>query len=192
MVGNKRGMFFGLYLVVVTLILCGVAFGIRYQQGQNLPDELISPTVVLNVVDGLSVFEMREMNLINKAAATVNFGSGGFEDDFRNNFLALVKADAKMTEFILWDLTVNGQPISFENRAMSFLASGFFENTLYPSRLTSKKGKSVIFGRDRVGKKFVSETPNEDKHFFPAEFTFEFEKTYEVKKVNGKVEVTVV
>ena len=184
MLMNKRGMFFGLYLVVITLILCGVVFMVRYQQGQDLPNELVSPVVVLDVVDGLSVFEMREVELIKESAKGVNFGSGDFDKEFRVNFLAAVKSDDKMKGFIFKNLTV-------EDR-LTNEAPGFFDNVLYPEGLTSKDGNSLVFGRTEVGKKLSSRVPKASQNYFPVEFTFVFERMYEIRKVNGKVEVTVV
>jgi hypothetical protein len=184
MLRNKRAMFFGLYLVVVTLILCGVTFMVRYQQGQDLPSELVSPAVVLDAVDGLSVFELREVELIRESAKGVNFGSGDFDDNFRVNFLAAVKADSEMKKFIFEDLAVNGRPASE--------APGFFENILYPKDLTSKQGNSLIFGRANVVKTVESDTPKSRKNFFPVEFVFEFGRTYEVTKSGGSVVVEVV
>jgi hypothetical protein len=181
---NKRAQFFGIYLVLLTLLMCGTVILVYNQQQGNAESELISPKRVLDIVDGLEVFELREVELIKESASGVNFGSGDFDDDFRANFLAAVKANDKMKEFIFSDSTVDGRPAAE--------ASGFFENILYPEDLTSGQGDYLVFGRAKLKKSMESETPKSRKNFFPVEFVFEFERTYEVRKSGGSVVVEVV
>jgi len=172
---RKRGMFFGLYLVVITLLMCGVVFFVRYQQSDDLPNELVSPSVVLDIVDGLDIFEMREKKLIEDS----------FDADaekFRESFFGGISDEMK--EFIFDRLIVDGRKVSETD--------GFFENILYPDRLTYIDDGKLYFGRDRVGKRSVFEPPVRSSNYFPVDFSFEFERGYVISEVDGKIKVEVV
>lgn len=180
---RKRGMFFGLYLVVITLLMCGVVFFVRYQQSDDLPNELVSPSVVLDIVDGLDIFEMREKKLIEDSLVGVEFGADGFDGEFRKKFLDGIGSDEKMKGFIFDRLIVNGRDVAESD--------GFFENILYPDRLTYEDGGKLYVGRDRVGKRIVFAPPIKSSNYFPVDFSFEFERGYVVSEVGGKIKVEV-
>jgi hypothetical protein len=176
---NKRGQFFGIYIVFVTLFLCGAVFLVRFQQigmGQN---ELISPRVVLDIVDGLEVFELREADLIERSCGGLDFGEADFDKKFRKKFLDGVEADEKMKAFIFDRLTVRGNDAGE--------VPGFFANVLYLERLTFVDGDKLYVGRDTVGKRNVFEPSDRSNNYFPIEFTFEFEKSYVVDGASCKI-----
>ena len=177
---NKRAQFFGIYLVLLTLLMCGTVIMVYRQQSDNARSELVSPKVVLDIADGLELFEMREVELIKGSFNGVNFGEDGFEEEFREKFLAGFKTDDEMKEFVLDRLTVDGR------------AEGFFENVLYPDRLMSVSGDKLMVGRAKVGKTDVFKTSGKAKNYFPVDFVFEFERSYIVSAVGGEIKVEVV
>ena len=61
---DKKAQFFGLYLVFITLFLCGVVISLYHVQQKNALNSLVSRRAVLEVQDGLELFEMREVSLI--------------------------------------------------------------------------------------------------------------------------------
>lgn len=218
MMVNKSGQFFGIYLVLLTLLMCGTVILLYYQQEGNARSELVSPKVVLDIVDGLEVFEMREVELIRNSFNGVSFGKGGFEDEFRVNFLAGIGSDERMLEVIRnsYDGVDVGSGLFANEVRRNFLAGvdpgkkmrdfifdrlvvggrgvvetdGFFANVLYPDRLTFVEGSKLYFGRDKVGKKGFFRTSDNTKNYFPVGFTFEFERSYVISEVGGKIEVS--
>ena len=167
---NKRAQFFGIYLVLLTLLMCGTVILLYTQQANNAKSELVSPRDVLDIVDGLDVFEMKEVELIK----------GSYDKDvrkFRENFFSGMGEGMK--EFIKEDVDKAG-------------VDGFFENVLYPESLTYVEGDKLYFGRAKVVKQSMLKPLVRTKNYFPVGFVFEFEKSYVVSKVGGEVKVEVV
>ena len=186
--GNKRGQFFGAYLVVLALMMCGIVVGLFYlQQGNALLNSLVSPKAVLEVRDGLDVFEMREVNLAKESFAKIkksyDFCSDEFSEEFRDDFIRRVLMNEEMKKFIFEDLTFKG--ISIEDTARLESLS-FFENILYPSELGDCEGGTRSFIRANVGKYIKLKGEDQSKINFPVDFSFEFGREYSISK-NGEV-----
>jgi len=61
---NRRGFIFPLYIVALTLLMCGTVIMLYLNQQDGLNSSLVSPLAVLEVRDDLEIFEMRERELI--------------------------------------------------------------------------------------------------------------------------------
>ena len=185
---NKRGQFFGLYLVVLALMMCVIVVGLFYaQQNNKLPNSLVSSKAVLEVRDGLDIFEMREMNLIEEsfvATSGFDFCSDEFAEEFSAEFIKGVLAEEDMKEFIFEDLTFGGVDIEDSARIGS---ENFFENILYSEKLGDCDGDVRIFSRASVGKFIQLKTADLERVNFPVDFSFNFERKYSVNK-DGEVE----
>ena len=151
--------------------MCAIVVWMYVIAQDNASSSIVSPVGVLSVRDALEVFEMREVELI-KSSYDVDV------DKFRGNFLKGISVEMK--EFVLADLIVDGRPVGD--------VDGFFENILYPDRLTFPKGDDLHFGRAKVEKMKVLK-PVKSKNYFPVDFSFEFERSYVVSEVGGKVRV---
>lgn len=173
---NRRGFIFPLYVVLLTLLMCGAVIGLYLNQQKDVSSSLVSPLEVLEVRDDLAVFEMRERELILESLERVEFGESGFEDDFKQRFIDGVLGDEKMREFILDNLTWEG--VSME---ADFNEVAFFENVLY--RDIDYKSNSLILKRAKIGKGMLLVAQDRVKLNFPVDFLFEFEREYLISEV---------
>ena len=185
---NKRGVFMAIYLVVLTLFLCGVVIFLYNIEQKNSLNSLVSPKVVMDIEDGLEVYEMREVALIEESVglASGTFPEKAFRDSFRSGFLTRVKNDLRMKEFIFRNLTV-GDVLVREGDKVDLL----FDNTLYPESGMREEGGKLIIERASIGKRLVLNAEDKKKINFPVDFAFEFEKEYLISFEGGKFEVEV-
>ena len=176
---NKRAQFFGLYLVFITLFLCGVVIGLYHIQQKNAFSSLVSPREVLEVQDELKIFEMREVSLIKDSLVEANkeevFGTEDFTQEFRRIFIEGILTESDMTEFIFSNLTLKGQDAEDNARLQS---RSFFENGLYSEGLTKFEDGILSFGRGIVGKKIYLRAEDRDKISFSVDFSFDFGRKY--------------
>ncbi|MCK5449791.1 hypothetical protein KAI32_02915 [Candidatus Pacearchaeota archaeon] len=187
---NKSGQFFGLWLVFITLFFCSfVIYDILVKDASN---SMVSPKAVLEVRDGLELFEMREVSLIKDSLVEANrvevFGTDDFGEEFRGTFIEYVLADEDMTEFIFNDLTLKGKGFEDEARLMN---RNFFENGLYSESLTEFENGNLVFGREIIGKEMYLEAKDKYNINFPVDFSFEFSRKYLISFDDGEFEVEV-
>jgi len=179
---NKRGsFFFPLYAVFLTLFMCGIVVGLYLHQQETVENSLVSPKAVLEVRDNLTIFEMREKNLIIKSSEGVDFGSDGFEDKFKDNFFDGYDDD-DMREFIFGNLVWDGNKID-RNLADE---DSFLRNVLY---FFNSDGDKLILKRTKIGKEFLLVAEDDSKTDYPIGFKFEFERGYIISKRGGEVEI---
>ena len=181
---NKRGQIFSGILVLVTLAMCAPSIGIYMQQQKNVQSSLVSPLAVLEVRDGLDIFEMREKALIRKSLdeVEVEFGSEEFLEEFRDGFILGIDED--MEKFIFSNLVYEGKSEGFDR-------DSFLENVLYKESLSSIDSSEMRFVRGVVGKE-MELNPKESDVRFPMRFSFEFDREYLISERNGKYDVEVI
>jgi len=186
---DKKAQFFSMYLVLLTLLMVGTVIGFYHIQQKNVGNSLVSPKAVLDIRDDLDVFEMREVELIKSSlnSASGTFLEDDFIDSFRSIFIAGFMADEKMENFILVDLTWEGQ--SFEAAARANFQN-FLEGGLYTRSLTFPEGGKLIFTRARVIKSSLLEASDKSKVNFPVDFSFDFGQEYVIINESGRFEVT--
>jgi len=174
---NKRGQLFSLWIVILTLFLCGISVGLYNTQQEKVSVSLVSPLAVLELRDDLSVFEMRERELILDSLKSVssNFGGEDFAEEFKTVFL--LGLSGEMRGFLLKDLVLDtGDIKSWDEN----LENTFFENVVY-REIEMDNGK-LRFVRGKVKKSFLLESGDWNVVNFPVEFEFEFEKEYLISK----------
>jgi hypothetical protein len=176
---DKRGQFFSLYLVLLTLLMVGTVIGFYSVQQDNIRGSLVSPLSVLEVRDDLEVFEARELGLIKNSLSRVDaeFGSDIFLEEFRIEFIEGVLADGEMREFIFSDLFWDGRFMD-----VSFDEDSFLENVVYPESESRIDSNVLVFVRAKIGKAFDLRAEGEDNTRFPVDFKFEFGKEYLINK----------
>jgi len=186
---DKRGVFFGLLLTFVVLFL---SLGVLYYwaSGQKaVAGALVSPKAVLEVRDGLELFEMREEILIRKSldSAGEGFPSEEFVDSFRVLFVDgfMDNNEREMKDFLFEDLVdVGDVNVEDGNKDRNLVELG-----IYPKNLMEFGEDKIIFTRVAVGKKkslAVKDSKKTEKINFPVEFEFEFEKSYVITYGGGK------
>jgi hypothetical protein len=168
---NRRGFIFPLYIVALTLLMCGTVIMLYLNQQEELNSSLVSPLSVLEVRDDLEIFEMRERELILE-----HLSKDSFKEDFVNGLTY------EMKEFIFSDLIWNGDLMDGD-----FDKDAFLENVLYS---VSEDSGDLILKRAKIGKRILLESEDKVKASFPVEFEFEFEREYSISE-GGIVEVVV-
>jgi len=180
---NKRGQFFAVYLVVMTIAMCFLAIMIYTNQQKNIQSSVVSPLVVLRLEDKKQILEMREevilrisaKEALNKGGA---WGTSGFLEQVKKDFINSTLNSNSSRDFIFSDLYFQGQKMEIgkltEQDKENFL-NGIYEFSFENSDL---KMKRKVFG------KFLMLKANErSKINFASDLRWEFEeKTYTIKQ----------
>ncbi len=187
---QKRAQAFSVIFVVITAVMCISSVLVYMVQQKNAESSLVSPLVVLAVRDNLTIFEMREKELIEKSLVKVkiDFTDDEFAGKFKDIFIEGL--DGEMKSFILSDLIWQGKMMG----SVEFDKDSFFRNVLY-SEIEMKSGGSggLKFVRSKIGKSISLRAGNPDiKVNFPVDFLFEFEREYLISRKYGKFEVEAV
>ena len=185
---GKNGQIFALYLVVITLTMCGVVAGLYYVQQQNIHGALVSPMGVLKERDSLEIFEGREIYFIKSSlkVADGSFGSDVFLSSFRKDFIDRIVNDEEMREFLFANLSISGIKIREQDKSRNLVESG-----IYPEIRSEFVDSQLVFARGKISKNYLLASKDESKINFPINFNFEFERTYLISDENGKFEVEV-
>jgi len=170
MVRNKRGQIFSLMMVFFTLFLCGVVIALYIVQQGNVEASLVSPDETLMMRDRLSIFELKEVELIKSS-----LNEGGFGGSFLTSFVDGVMVDEDMKSFLFDDLFVDGVEVREQDKNRNLLEEGIYS-----------VGDDSSFSRARIEKRGLLVAKNESKIDFPVYFTFEFEQEYFIDE-NGEV-----
>ena len=83
---NKRAQFFSMYLVVLTLFMCGLSVYIYNTQYEQMANFIVSPIPLLELQDELEIFEIKEAALVKEI---------GCVDNFKEQFIAGLKPEMK-------------------------------------------------------------------------------------------------
>ena len=175
---RNRGQFFGLYLVFITLFMCGVVVGLFYIQQKNVDSALVSPKAILELEDNLNLFEIREILLINESLDSLDSGLDFCSDEFSVKFMDIfiegVLRDEDMMKFIIIDS-------SFEGRKAEKLGDGSFAREVLYSNELGKCNKAKdrrVFTRSSINKEFKLSGSDRNKINFPVDFSFSFGKEH--------------
>lgn len=175
-----------IYLVLLTLFLCGVVIGLYSVQQENTSSSLVSPVEILRLRDNLDKFELEEFLLIKKSLDESldknNFGSPEFIKEFRNNFLDNFISE-NLTLFLFSNLTWDGREME---ETVGEDVGGFLGNILYFEDGTYYKDENLVFSRGEIGKRFILVADKSTEINFPIDFSFNFEKRYLISLDNGK------
>jgi hypothetical protein len=183
---NRRGQIFSLWLVFITMAMIGIVVGLFYVQQQNIQSLVISPMEILNERDALEIFEGKEVDLIVSSleSARGNFGSEGFHDTFRSNFINGVWNNNEMKEFLFTNLSIDG--VEIQDRAKDIY---LIENGIYPKGESEFTEDEFIFTRVKIAKNYFMRIGDKTKISFPMGFNFEFERKYLIKEIDNKFEI---
>ncbi len=170
---GKRGMIMGLYIVMLTLVMCGFVIMSSLAHKGDLSISLVSPKAVLETRGELDIFEMREKELIRKSLKGVSWGVVDFEKEFLNSFVG--ELDTEMKEFIISDLVFEGKGVGQKLGD----EDDFFEKALYS---VEKDSGDLILKRREVGKMIFLEADKESDVVFPVWFRYDFSAEYLIEK----------
>ena len=185
---NKKGQFFALYLVVLTVVMMAATIVFYHYQNEKVQNSLVSPAPLLELYDNKEIFELQEKNLIyvsaKEAKQNHGWGSAEFVDSFKTIFFNYLLAEEQQDfrDFLFSDLKFEGQEI--EKSAFSEPGSQIaFFNKVYPReeiKMVEGDGKKKLkITRNLVGKHFELIAPKRaNKINFPVEVEHVYEKTY--------------
>ena len=188
---NKRGQFFMIYLVLITIFMIGIVIGFYYLQNtqyQKTASSLVSPMEVMEIRDDKILFELKEEEYILSALeeAEGKFDSLEFKSSFRNSFLSKVGNDVLMKEFITRDLIFQGRKVESE-AASQF--EDFISNSVYPESLIVFENGKMVLERSDIEKNKLLLAKENNKINFPIVFNYNFKKKYLISFEDGKYEV---
>jgi len=109
---NKRGVFLEIYLVLLTLFMCGFVVSMYSMQTNHVQNSVVSPVKLLELQDVQEKFELQEKELIFKSVCDSGLDNwGSNKDDIKKNFckLFIESEQEEFREFIFLDL-------NFKNR----------------------------------------------------------------------------
>jgi len=176
---DKRGQIFALFLVFLTLFMCGSVILLYYSSQDKVSASLVSPRAVLDMRDDVKIFEMNEISSIKsaleEASKKAEFGTKEFSDSFKDSFFSKLKIYPLITERVYQ----RDQDVSEGARLNTAL---FLRNALYPESLTYYDGKNLYFGRASLEKRTRLETSDKLKNNFVVDSKFSFDKKYLISK----------
>lgn len=180
---GKRGVFLFFYLVMLTVMMCGIVWGLYIHDQSGLKASLVSPLAVLEVQDELEIFEMRERELIRDSLDEGSFGESGFEDEFKERFLD--GFGSEMREFVFGDLVWRGAEM---DTGVGFNRDAFLDNVLYSVDVDSG---DLVLRRSEIGKRGSLRASDSGFLSFPVDFEFSFDREYLVSEEGGEIVVEV-
>jgi len=177
LLSNKRGQFFSLYLVLLTIAMIALDLAVYLQGQDKIQGAVVNPGEVLGVSHSYDLFMIREQEIILDSLYGVGgeyvFGTNEFSEEFRGPLISAVLEDPLMSEFILEDIALDGKKLDavpdnlFESRVYSASSFVFDEDTL-------------SFSRGSLGKEFTLTSDSLKKVSFPVRVYFEHSQDYRV------------
>jgi len=177
LLSNKRGQFFSLYLVLLTIAMIALDLAVYLQGQDKIQGAVVNPGEVLGVSHFYDLFMIREQEIILDSLYAVGeghvFGTNEFSEEFRGLLISAVLEDPLMSEFILEDIALDGKKLDavpdnlFESRVYSASSFVFDEDTL-------------SFSRGSLGKEFTLTSDSLKKVSFPVRVYFEHSQDYRV------------
>jgi len=160
---NKQAQFFSMYLVVLTLFMCGLSIFMYFAQQGEIGNSLVSPVSILNLSDELEIFEYREFELVKNTVCD-------FKDRKNEDIASEIKEEIINRIFVggeIYDFLISDEVV--DSRQML--------ESLYR---VSKNGKVVTVGR-KAQKNFGLEPIGKDKkNNFPVKVEWKYEKEYKI------------
>jgi hypothetical protein len=167
---NKQGQIFEFILFIITVFMCSTVITLYFIQQENAGNSLVSPKPILDLRDGMEIFQLQEKEMIMQALIetknTYEFNSQNFAIEFKSIFLKKLNADAKAKNFIFSNLTREDE---VRKNSDSFLESIY---------LIEKIDNQIAFARTPIEKNFLLKAEKRNKINFPVKFSHKFEKKY--------------
>lgn len=164
---DKKGVFMGLYLVFLTLFMCGAAAILYIYQSGDLANELVSPVPILELQDRQEIFEMQEYSLIIDSA-TGEKDAEKIKQDFCTGFSNL------NSSFLFENLVFEGRS-DWGNAFSTIDSKNNFCSRIYSFEF---KDSNLVVKRSNLGKAFRLKVADRKRINFPMGVSYNFDKTY--------------
>ena len=172
---NKHAQLFGIYLVVLTIFMCGLVILMYVSQNNSIQNSIVSPAIVIQVLEEKNAFEIQEQSIIAISARDAGWGSDNFALDVKKNFCNyFIKLEQKqMRDFLFNNLNYLARSDwkdSFSDEA----SQKNFCNDIYSFSFENNKLK---FNRLALGKTIILQpSGGNDKIQFLVDFNYNFSK----------------
>jgi len=193
MLRNKRGQFFAIYLVLLTLFMCGMAVWLYYMQSKNIGNSMVSPISLLSLQDSQEIFNIQEKNIILSVAKESGLTDNLNLDVFNAKFIEFVMKPEQedFRNFIFSNMTLDGKFITDATVASSDARKAVLETKgIY---LFSAENNILKVERKHLGKYIVLRASNKKEANFMTFIDYDYSRSYsisfdEINKfgVNGK------
>jgi len=175
---NKRGQFFAIYLVLLTLFMCGMAIWLYYMQNGNVANSLVSPTSLLDIKDKQEIFEIQEKNLIILSAGESGLSENKDINLLKTKFIENVfkPEQLEFRDFIFSNLSLDGIAISpaavasDDAKRVVFETKGIYEFSI--------EGNSLRVERKHLGKSLLLKVSDRSKINFITKVDYDYGKSY--------------
>lgn len=178
---NKRGQFFALYLVLLTLVMCGYVIFMYFKQADVVNSMVVSPIPLLEMQDNLVLIEMQEKNMICLAYKDNSNSASDIENAFLDRLIKNDDVKTFLLQYIIYKSSDGKTILGEQAIRATFLEDSksekSFFNLIYNFKL---EGDILIVERVKLGKEFTLRpyTSNLEARSFPVDVSYEYEKTY--------------
>lgn len=178
---SKKGQFFAIYLVLLTLFMCGMAIWIYYMQKDKVDNSLASPVTLLDLQDKQELFNLQERSIILVSAKESGFTVNGDIDAFKLKFFDYVmnSGQQQFRDFIFSNIAVDGKPRADLVSASDAVRRDFLENTLYS--FTPDNGNLKV-ERRHLGKTIIVRAPDKSVINFMVFVDYAHDESYTITK----------
>lgn len=163
---NKKGALMALYMVVLTIFMCGVVVAVYRVQSKNTEGLVASPAALLKMQDNQQIFEISEKNdILNAMKDEKDL------DKIKSKFIDLIVSDPN-ADFIFSDVVLNNNPIVIQDSAgrKRFLS----DNNIYNFVWDNGKLRVTISG---IKKSFILKVDDTKKINYPVKIDYTYSKT---------------
>jgi len=156
---NKGGQFFALYIVLLTLFMCGLVLGMYYVQGGGFNNALVSPSFVLKMQDDFELVQFQEKEMIVSSIKEVGI-NGDVENAFCDKFVLDEFEGGR--DFLFSGLVYKERDDWGASFSGDIAGQKRFCGDVYSF---SENGGKVEVERGELGKTFRLQANNEKKNF---------------------------
>lgn len=184
---NKKGQFFAIYLVLLTLFMCGMAIWIYYMQNKTVNNSLASPVSILELKDKQELFDLQEINIIAVSAKESELAKNKDLGAFKGKFFdyLMMPEQEQFRNFIFSNLTLDGKfitaaTIASDEAKKSILGGGYGAasgNALEIYHF-SIEGDKLKVERKHLGKYFLIKSPDRSVTNFIVFVDYNYDKSY--------------
>lgn len=175
---KSKGQFFALYLVLLTLFMCGLVVFVYYSQSNILQANAVSPVNVLFLEDRYEIFKAQETAFFERSAREVNSDwEKGFENVLEDSYCNYFSKNV-FSEFLFEDLYYLDRD-QWDGAFDSVLEKEQFCKTIYSFDFGAN---GIIIFREELGKKDTWWAVERDTPNYPVYFEWKYTTKYLLKK----------
>jgi hypothetical protein len=170
----KRGQIFATYILVLTLVMCGMVIFLYFAHQGHSKNSLVSPKAVFEFRDDVRTYEILERKLILESLEEAgDFSENGFAQSFKEVFLDKINKEREIKELLFKNIS---REASVRANERDYLKSIY---------VVGREGERVIFSRVSAEKNLRLKAEKTNQINFPVDFKYRFEKKYLISFVDN-------